>query len=358
MEKSNITKKKSYDFSDEVLAALILDHCKINNRYPAVSIYSIARKLGFKIEDDLVSGYLAGNIFIDLAENDKIIMVNKEANYETQQVIIARLLADYLEASLKMGTAGGLVMSNSITYEDIFQKHEAFILNILAPDKMFISQYVRVITEFNKDSEEYLDSVYSYLQKRFKVTEEFIFRKIMSLGLFSDRTSLLANKCDLGKKGILKKILKRSASLTPEEMIGKMFQYSLDFTESNSISHINDLFVVECKWDERDLEYWQDIYGEDDVGNILYIAKKQGDCYFVHHKKFPIYPWDIERNGGLGATCYHAEKLINYLTEEERRRIISTNGEVSLEFLDAVLARLREEYKEQKQQEQRRKRDL
>ena len=171
-----------YGLSDEVIAALILDILKINESCKIVPIVNVARCFDFVILKKELNSGLAGIMSVE--ENKglaKIMWVNESDDNFMQRIGVARMLANYLEALKNNRSEKGMQMHDTIFHENIFQEHEAFILNILAPDKMFVKQYMIATTEFDEELLEYSNLVYKYLQDCFNVTEEFVYRKVRSL---------------------------------------------------------------------------------------------------------------------------------------------------------------------------------
>lgn len=162
---------------EQNLANQILNSFSYNNLHREIPIVRIAKSYGISIFrenfDQKEKTNIAGKLYIGETTKekygcDKVILVNSTDHIFDQRVVVAKMLGCYLIEKPKE--------NRIITNNEVYEKYKEFVLNILAPSKVFIEQHNLAIGKVPLHM-----FVYSYLEEFFKVPEEFIDQKIKSL---------------------------------------------------------------------------------------------------------------------------------------------------------------------------------
>lgn len=174
------------EVSEEKLANKILDSLNFNNRNIAIPIVKIAKSCGlgvyrvcFPTEEINTAGKLfTGGNTESLYGCNQVILVNRNDHLFDQRIVIARMLGCYLIDMNHKNCYKNLnfLSSDTLDYRKMYDKYEEFILNILAPNKIFVRQYAIAINEGLLHHR-----LYMHLSKCFEVSDEFVLRKIRAL---------------------------------------------------------------------------------------------------------------------------------------------------------------------------------
>jgi len=170
-------KKIAFDLSEKETASQILENLNYNHLHTATPIVKVAKSYGFRVfqEDFNVAGKLfVGGFSKDLYDCNQSIIVNSTDPIYRKRIVVASMLGCYFKNGCHHQQ--NLLFSDILYYEQLYDKYEEFILNILAPTQEFVNQYntaihVGLLYQY----------LYEYLSDFFEVDYEFVKRKIKSL---------------------------------------------------------------------------------------------------------------------------------------------------------------------------------
>lgn len=173
--------------SEAQMAQQILKKLNYSDKNIAIPIVKIAKSYGLKVyhEDFCESGEsrIVGKLLIgDISKYDsgQVILVNRNEHIFTQRVVVATMLGSYVSYLIdrvvdQQNVHPEDLSTSTLTYKEIYDKHEKFVLNILAPDNIFINQYNIAV-----DSGLPSIGVTSYLSRFFEAPEDFVYEKVKS----------------------------------------------------------------------------------------------------------------------------------------------------------------------------------
>lgn len=176
------------EVSEEKLANKILDSLNFNNRNREIPIVKIAKNYGFRVyyekfnqnnENDIAGKLLVGGNTKDLYKCTQVILVNGNDDLYDQRVVIARILACYIMERANntyYNTHKNIPFSTILSHEEIYNKYEEFVLNILAPSQIFVREHNHAV-----NGGLLRIGLYMYLSRYFEVPDEFVQRRIKSL---------------------------------------------------------------------------------------------------------------------------------------------------------------------------------
>lgn len=174
--------------SEAQMAQQILKKSNYSDKNIAIPNVKVAKSYGLKVyqEDFCGSGEsrIVGKLLIgDISKYDsgQVILVNRNEHIFTQRVVVDTMLGSYVSYLIdrvvdQQNMHPEDLSASVLTYEEIYDKHEKFVLNILAPDNIFINQYNIAV-----DSGLPSIGVTSYLSRFFEVPEDFVYEKVKSL---------------------------------------------------------------------------------------------------------------------------------------------------------------------------------
>lgn len=113
-------------------------------------------------------------------DSGQVILINRNEHIFTQRVVVATMLGSYVSYLIdrvvdQQNVHPEDLSTSTLTYKEIYDKHEEFVLNILAPNNIFINQYNTAV-----DSGLPSIGVMSYLGRFFEVPEDFVYEKVKS----------------------------------------------------------------------------------------------------------------------------------------------------------------------------------
>lgn len=173
--------------SEAQMAQQILKKLNYSDKNIAIPIVKVAKSYGLKVynEDFCESGEsrIVGKLLIgDISKYDsgQVILVNRNEHIFTQRVVVATMLGSYVSYLIdrvvdQQNVHPEDLSTSTLTYKEIYDKHEEFVLNILAPNNIFINQYNTAV-----DSGLPSIGVMSYLSRFFEVPEDFVYEKVKS----------------------------------------------------------------------------------------------------------------------------------------------------------------------------------
>lgn len=173
--------------SEAQMAQQILKKLNYSDKNIAIPIVKVAKSYGLKVyhEDFCESGEsrIVGKLLIgDISKYDsgQVILVNRNEHIFTQRVVVATMLGSYVSYLIdrvvdQQNVHPEDLSTSTLTYKEIYDKHEEFVLNILAPNNIFINQYNTAV-----DSGLPSIGVMSYLGRFFEVPEDFVYEKVKS----------------------------------------------------------------------------------------------------------------------------------------------------------------------------------
>lgn len=178
---------KDYTISQsEDLAREVLKSCEFDNISGATPIVKIATNFGFLcLQADNIPDDISGNIFVgeptrDVYNNDKVIIVGSNEEYNHQRFIIAHELAHYFLDYIgdPKYTDRNLLFSKTYPKNNHSSEEEVradrFAAELLMPSELFLKTYIKAmeIYDYNKKN------VISYLSTFFKTKRSSIERRI------------------------------------------------------------------------------------------------------------------------------------------------------------------------------------
>lgn len=183
-KKNNIVLSK---LSEGDIANQILESFNYNNRNIIIPIVKIAKNSGLKVyyenfdkngDTSVIGKLFMGGTTEQSYGCNQVILVNRNDPIFEQRVVVARMLGCYLIEGVhkKYHKDQKVLLSTILNYGEIYNKYEEFILNILAPNQIFIKQHNIAVNVGLPRME-----VYMYLSRFFEVPDEFVQRKVKSL---------------------------------------------------------------------------------------------------------------------------------------------------------------------------------
>lgn len=173
--------------SEAQMAQQILKKLNYSDKNIAIPIVKVAKSYGLKVyhEDFCGSGEsrIVGKLLIgDISKygSSQVILVNRNEHIFDQRVVVATMLGSYVSYLTdrvvdQQNVHPEDLPTSILTYKEIYDKHEQFVLNILAPNNIFINQYNTAV-----DSGLPSIGVMSYLSRFFEVPEDFVYEKVKS----------------------------------------------------------------------------------------------------------------------------------------------------------------------------------
>ena len=183
MLKYQIQKFQKNNPNEEELANKVLDLLNYNNHETKIPIAKITRSYGLEIYQKQLDKKTSGIMSINVPKQNQyhynqIIILNKKVCEFEKRVIIAQMLGHYLINIIndKRYQDQNISSEDILPYDNLYDQYEDFILNVLAPNQIFIDQYKKA-TKAGLEN----DLLHAYLSGYFAIPDEFVYRKMLAL---------------------------------------------------------------------------------------------------------------------------------------------------------------------------------